>query len=53
MSTTTCVLCSNQVFIACPSCMNLLCFDHVNTTCMQHLINSDPQQDETTVVGSR
>jgi len=31
-----CVMCEEQVFIACGLCLNYLCYNHVNTTCLQH-----------------
>jgi len=28
--------CSNAVFIACPSCLAYLCYDHTGTSCLEH-----------------
>ena len=39
---TRCTLCENDVFAACPSCLNLLCYEHLNEhldrSCEEHHI---------------
>jgi len=34
--------CSNEVFIACPTCLQFLCYDHMNSNCEMHGKPSTP-----------
>jgi hypothetical protein len=31
-----CILCTQEIFIACPLCLVALCFDHSDSTCKEH-----------------
>ena len=31
-----CIICKDDVFVACPTCLNFLCYDHRQTDCAEH-----------------